>query len=126
MTTIPLTQLKKDNTNLFRCGAEGYKLSEALKKDEFKKVTPEKIDRLTNYLLVTNAGEVNPYPSLDLRMDLDRFKETLDDNNRRVFVLFLQGYSPNQISLVTKHPVKTVYSKLSRITELFKQFYQEG
>jgi len=123
--TIGLDKLRKDNSNLWRIEGVGRTLMEELKKVKFKKVKPNHIDDLRNWVAVTGYGETNPYTELDKKLDLEKFADSLPEEYQEIFNLFLENLTVPEISVELGIPKPTLYSKLRFINQLYKEFYLE-
>lgn len=120
MTKIPPERVKRDNSNLYAYSVE---LDRALKKDRGR--NPDLSQDYALFAAIT-PSDVNPYPMTEFAMDLDAFRETLSDDNRLLMGLYLQEYTPKEMSEVTRWAQKTIYYRLKRLRILFKKFYLEN
>ena len=118
-------QVRKDNSNLWRMEGEGTYINEELKKLKFKKVEPEHIDRLRNWVAVTGHGIAHPYEDLDAQLDLQTFIARLSEVDAEIFELFLENYSVKEIAAEVNRNTKTVYRRLSGIIDQYKTYYLE-
>jgi len=118
-------QVRKDNSNLWRMEGEGTYINEELKKLKFKKVEPEHIDRLRNWVAVTGYGIAHPYEDLDAQLDLQTFIARLTEVDAEIFELFLENYSVKEIAAEVNRNTKTVYRRLSGIIDQYKTYYLE-
>lgn len=122
MKKIPAELVRKNNSNVYACDDEFRTLFRALRRERFSK---ERLEGYYHYCVVSGSGVVNPYPEVDFRMDLDKFLSTLNEDNKAVFMLFMKGFSPKEISERTKWSRSHIYYKLKLIFNLFKKFYKE-
>ena len=122
MIRIPVEQVRRNNSNLYACDDECRTLFRALRKERFQKV---RLDDYYKYLLACGADGTNPYLEVDLRMDLEKFMCTLKEDNKEVFCLFMQGYTPKEMAECTVWSQSNIYYKLKMIFKLFKKFYHE-
>lgn len=121
MTKITPDKVRRDNSNIF---AFSFDLFRELRKEKFRK--PKIDDRFVQFSLNRKAGEANPYPDLDFRMDIDRFMENLEDEDYVFFSMFMMGFSQTEMMQETGLSQPSISLKISRVIEKFKRYYLEG
>jgi len=123
METTTNRVLKKNNSNIYACeGSAKFNgpLWRELRKQRFRKSVPEK-DAQFHMMLAWSAED--QFSLAELRMDIEKFKKTLDPDLQQVLALFLHGHSPKEITARTGCARSTSYRKLHTIFTKFKTFY---
>lgn len=120
MTQISLQDINKTNTNIFRYSK---KLWSALRKERFKRINLDKLHKLQ--LVSVDGFGFDPYPDMDLQIDLATFRKTLNAGAAEVFDLNLLGLTPSEISKETGRSPTNVYFRLRSLITAFREFYRE-
>lgn len=122
MKSIPLSSVKKDNSNITYYSRPLWK---ALRKERFKPLTKEKYDNYVAYRIVSNTLSFNPYDDLEFKMDLDVFRGTLSKVQQQCFDYFLNGMPQKDISIMVGRTQGRVSKILQNVFKAFRDFYKE-
>jgi len=122
-----LSKLKKNNSNLYEC-EDGVKwngpLWRAVRKERWGRIDYAAFQEY--YLLLTNSFTVDDWWKLELRLDVDSFKKTLDGKQRQALDLFLRGYPAEQAATILGVSRRTAFLYQSTILKKFKMFCAEN
>lgn len=117
---IDPSQVSRDNSDIWRYSPDLYS---ALRKEKFSKAKPEAFIDYKD--AIGELGLVSPYESMDLQMDLEKFKLTLSESDLEIFTLMLLGMKQREITEVVGLCQAAVSNRLRKIRSKFKEFYYE-
>lgn len=111
-------QVKKDNSDLWRYSTE---LFQELRKERFSKPKHEAyIDFCEASAIV---GYTDPYDALELKLDVERFKNTLEKSDLEIFSLLMVGMRQCEIAELVGSSQACISINLKKIREKFRKFY---
>jgi hypothetical protein len=120
MKRITADKVRKDNSNVWRYSPE---LQAALRKENFSKAKPD------SYLQYKDAlGEldlVSPYNSIDLKMDIEKFKSNLEGIDVKIFELLMLGMVHEEIADIVGILRPSVSKRIKTIMNFWKEFYKD-
>lgn len=123
MKSIPVTKVKKDNSNITFYSRDLWK---ELRKERFKPLKQEQYERFFNYCLAVRQLEGDPYGDIDFQIDLDKFKESLSDREAECLDYFLDNIKQEDIASIVGVSQTLVSIILSNVFIKFSAFYCEN
>ena len=122
-------KLLRNNSNLYEC-EDGVKwngeLWRALRKERFKANDVDKVQEAYEELLFKYSLSCQePSDLAEFRLDINKYLDTLNGRLREASILFMQGYSPNQIAECLGVSKPTARRYRSILLEGFTQYYLE-
>ena len=127
MSNSGVRQLKRNNTNIYVMEGRDQPLFKALRKTRGKKSDMSNLEMPLRIELMAliNPTSYDPFPSVDIALDIQTFAKTLPEELREVFQLFISGVPPKQIVEITEMHYRKVYRAISDIKTRFSAFYLE-
>lgn len=123
MKIIPLTRIKKDNSNVTYYSKT---LCKALRQERFKPLKQEQYERFFNYCLAANQLAGDPYEDIDFQIDLAKFRDTLSIREAECLGYFMDNVKQEDISKLMGVSQTLVSFILSTIFIKFSAFYCEN
>lgn len=111
-------KVNKDNSNLWRYSTI---LFSALRKENFSKADPEAFIDYCDAIGI--LGGYDPEEDENLRMDLEKFKGTLNEEDANIFSLFLMGLKQREIEEMLEIKQRYISGRLAAIFKKFERFY---